>query len=403
MCAWIAARDDELRARLAEHVAIPTGRSHSPGVQHYGDVLAERLVDIGARERRISGVARSEWLSLPDDPVVGAPVHDVRVFERHGAETSRVLIAGHLDTVHDPLGDFQRMTISDDGQTAVGPGVVDMKGGILVALTALEALYAMDVDLAWTFSFNADEETGSFTSIDALRELAAEHDIGIAVEPALPDGGLAIERMGSGQFRIDVHGQSAHVGRSFTEGVSAVTALARILLDVADIADPEAGRIVSVGPIQGGVVTNAVPDRASAWGNMRFRDAAAGEDIIRRLEALATGEDAMPQIIVHHTCNRPAKPRQPVIEAYARFVRKAAADLGQKLPFAFTGGVCDGNILQAAGLPTLDTLGVRGGNLHRPDEWIDLTSLVERSQVLAIVLSRIAGDTPGWLERCAPA
>src|SRR5690606_3909213 len=104
---------------------------------------------------------------------------------------------------------------------ARGPGAADMKGGVLIALCALEALDAAGVDLNWTVLLNSDEETGSFQSARVLREAAKQHDIGICVEPALPGGALAIERMGSGQFMIEVHGRSAHVGREFTKGVSA--------------------------------------------------------------------------------------------------------------------------------------------------------------------------------------
>jgi glutamate carboxypeptidase len=405
LCASIAARDAELRATLAEHVAIPTGRSHAPGIAKYGGVIGDRLRALGAVERSAPGTPRPGWLSLPDDVPAsvngadGAEAPAVRIFGHRGDGGPRILIAGHLDTVHDPFGPFDRMTVSADGTTAVGPGVVDMKGGILVAVTALEALHAAGISSAWTFALNADEETGSFTSIDILKDLAREHDIGVAVEPALADGALAVERMGSGQFKIEVFGRSAHVGRSFREGVSAVTALARILLEVDAIADPAGGRIVCAGPLRGGIVTNAVPDYAAAWGNMRFRDGPAGDEIVRRLESFATDSAAMPRVVVHHVRNRPAKPLTPAVAAYAEAVRAAGEDLGQTLPFASTGGVCDGNILQSAGLPTLDTLGVRGGNLHRADEWVDLSSLVERAQLLAVVLCRFATNPPAWSGR----
>ncbi|MEM7228190.1 MAG: M20/M25/M40 family metallo-hydrolase [Planctomycetota bacterium] len=391
LCTAIRARDKELRAMLADHVAIPTGRSHRPGLDAYIGRLRPRLLALGATESTASGIDRPGWLTLPDaGPPVDQPSPDVHIFNRIRGDGPRVLIAGHLDTVHDPFGPFQKVTADADGTRAVGPGVVDMKGGIVVAIAALEALHAHDVSCDWTVVFNADEETGSFGSAAVLEQLAANHDIGIALEPALADGGLAVERMGAGQFKIEVFGRSAHVGRSFTEGISAVNALADVLRVVADIAAPSDGRIVSVGPIQGGLVTNAVPDYAAAWGNMRFRDEAAGEEIIRRLDALQTAPDAMPHVVVHHIRNRPAKPLIPTVQRYAERVRAAAEDTGQALPFASTGGVCDGNILQHAGLPTLDTLGVRGGNLHRPDEWIDLTSLVDRAQMLAVLLSRLS-------------
>ena len=116
------------------------------------------------------------------------------------------------------------------------------------------------------------------------------------------------------------------------------------------------------------------------------------DEIIAELDALATAEDAMPRVVVHRSFNRPAKPMLPETEALGLRARAAAEDLGQRLPFAKTGGVCDGNIMQDAGLPTIDTLGVRGGGLHTPSEWIELSSLVERCQLLAVLLHRLGQE-----------
>ena len=134
-----------------------------------------------------------------------------------------------------------------------------------------------------------------------------------------------------------------------------------------------------------------MPDLAVAWGNVRYADQAGAEELSGRLEALATAGDGLPRVEVLWDFNRPAKPMLPGTEKLALLARSAAESLGQSLPFARTGGVCDGNQLQAAGLPTIDTLGVRGGGLHTPAEWIDVSSLVERCQLLAVLLARIAG------------
>jgi glutamate carboxypeptidase len=148
--------------------------------------------------------------------------------------------------------------------------------------------------------------------------------------------------------------------------------------------------IANIGPLRGGVATNAVPDSAAAWGNVRFPDRAAADEMGAMLDALQTEPDAMPGVSVRRSFNRPAKPLTPATEALALRARGAAEDLGMALPFEKTGGVCDGNIMQDAGLPTIDTVGVRGGGLHTPEEWIDLTSLVERCQMLAILVARLS-------------
>jgi len=398
ICERVAARRDAMVRDLAEHVAIPTGRNHKPGLDAYRKVIVDRLTALDAKSTHMPADTRPWWLetnATPDTPLPA--LGEVVTIEHEAATpTPRVLIAGHIDTVHDPYGPFQTMTISDDGRTATGPGVVDMKGGVLIAVNALGVLPEAGIDLNWTVLLNSDEETGSFGSARHLREAAKRHDFGIAIEPALADGSLAIERMGSGQFMIEVFGQSAHVGREFEKGVSAVTKLGSLLTALAKMADPQQGRIVNVGPLKGGGATNVVPDYAACWGNARYANPQAGDELAAMIDALATEGESLPRVVVHRQWNRPAKPLIPAVEQLAGTARQAAGDLGQDLPFASTGGVCDGNIMQDVGLPTLDTLGVRGGNLHRPDEFIEMASLIDRCQLLAVLLARLAaGDVAG--------
>ncbi|MGA1707852.1 MAG: M20/M25/M40 family metallo-hydrolase [Phycisphaerales bacterium] len=379
-------RDAAMREDLAAWVAIPTGRGHADGVERFRELLTGRLARLGASRRDVEGDPRPAW--LPADAAAAAgPIPATSLLERPG-EGVRFLLAGHLDTVHDPGGAFQRLE-PIGGDRATGPGAADMKGGLLVATVALELLDAIGEPVAWTFALNADEETGSFHSARALEDVARRHDVGLVFEPALPGGALAIERMGAGQFRIDCHGRAAHVGRDFAHGVSAVTALAKCLVRIAELPDAERGLVANVGPISGGAATNIVPDRAVAWGNVRFRDEAGAVQLGRAIEALATEAGAMPEVRVEFLANRPAKPCTPAVESLAREAREIASAIGVELPFASTGGVCDGNILQSAGLPTLDNLGVRGGNLHRLDEFVDLDSLTERAALAAILIRRL--------------
>jgi len=169
-----------------------------------------------------------------------------------------------------------------------------------------------------------------------------------------------------------------------------VNALAHAIVRIAALAQPEKGLIANVGPLQGGSATNIVPDYAACWGNVRFTDAAATAQLAAHFDALATTADSLPRVLVHRAFNRPAKPLLPPVQDLANTARAAAEDLDQKLPFGSTGGVCDGNILQEAGLPTIDTLGVRGGNLHRTDEFVEVASLVERAQLLAVLMMRLS-------------
>ena len=336
------------------------------------------------------GAPRPAWLG--EGRMVSDNVPPLAVC-RHEAKCGlpKVLIAGHLDTVFDPRGKFREMTVSPDGKTGNGPGVVDMKGGILIAITALEAIADAGIDLPWTFTFNSDEETGSFHSDSALRAEAKKHEIGLAVEPGLPGGGLAIARKGSGQFLIDIRGRSAHAGRAFFEGVSAVYALGQVLTKLHDLSDATREISVNVGPLKGGEATNIVPDHAALWGNARYPANELGDEVGRAIDALATPAGTLPEVTVHRVFSRPAKPEIPATRALAEQIRALARDMGEELAFASTGGVCDGNNLQDAGLPTIDTLGVRGGDLHKTSEWIELDSLVDRAQLFACLMLRLHG------------
>lgn len=404
----IANRGSALLEDLRLHVGLPTGGNNKAALDETRDRFATRLRALGASAELVAGQPKPDWLygvtagSHVPPTAVCRKAASSGPLERNGASNgkgrthasgppTRILISGHLDTVHDPAGPFRSLSVAPDGKTALGPGCVDMKGGLVIAIAALEALEEAGIAANWTVILNSDEETGSYHSEAALRAEAAKHDFGLALEPAMPKGELVVERAGSGQFMIEVGGRSAHVGRDFTSGISAVTKLAECIQHVASLPDPLRSIIANIGPIEGGTATNVVPDRARAWGNVRFPGKAASESLETAIVSLATTEESMPRVTVRTSFNRPAKPMTPEVERLALEARRAAEDLGQSLPFGKTGGVCDGNILQDAGLPTIDTLGVRGGGLHTPQEWIEIPSLVERCQLLAVLISRLSG------------
>jgi glutamate carboxypeptidase len=392
LCSHLAPRAAEMFDDLARFVAIPTGGGHTAGLDECRGVLTSRLARLGATVTLEPGDARPAWI-LGDGPGLGVP--PVAVCRVRGSGGPRVLLCGHIDTVHDPKGSFQRLERSADGTKATGPGAADMKGGILVAVLALEALAAAGVRFDWTFVLNSDEETGSYCSDRVLRRVAGEdggHVAGLVFEPALPDGSLVVERPGSGQFAISVTGRAAHVGRDFAQGVSAITALSRKVIEISSHADPARGKIVNVGVVRGGAATNVVPDEAMAWGNVRYGGADAAKNEKELADALSglggtTAEGA--RVEVMSSFARPAKPKTAGVERLALMARGAAESLGQTLPFGATGGVCDGNNLQAAGIPVIDTLGVRGGGLHTGQEWIETASLVERAQLAAVLIKRL--------------
>lgn len=393
IAARLAARAAAMERDLAEFVAIPTCSGHEEGLARFRAIMRARLAALGAEIAEIAGDPKPAWIVQPGQRADAAPPVALCARSRGGSGTP-ILLTGHLDTVHDPHGDFQ--TLSRTSPTrAEGPGAIDMKGGLVIMLHALEVLAELGVRPAWTVLLNSDEETGSLHSQRAIRAearaCAAAGGIGLAMEPALPDGSLVLERLGSCTFRIECEGRAVHAGRDFANGVSAVNALAARILEAAKLVDLAEGTVVNIGPLEGGKATNIVADRARGWGNARFKDAAREEALQRGLFALATAPDApLPRTRLEYESNRPAKPVIPAVRALAEEIRAIGEPLGQKVGFGKSGGVSDGNLMQAEGLPTIDTMGPIGGNLHRTDEYIELDSLVPRASMLAILLARQA-------------
>lgn len=404
VCRLIAQRSRRLLEDLQRHVEIPTGRNHTPGLDESRGLFAGRCRQLGAELELVSGEPRPVWLGGPSNLTRKGEsqeehVPPTLVCRKLGkGAMPAVLLSGHLDTVHDPLGTFTKLSISPDRKTATGPGVVDMKGGLVIAINALEALAEAGVDLPWGFIFNSDEETGSFHSASALHQEGASgrYAFGLALEPAAGSDGLVTQRGGSGQFMIECFGKAAHVGRDFASGISAVNRLCETILQATKLTDVAAGTTVNIGPLWCDQPTNQVADHAAAWGNVRFADAMAAARLEGAFAGLERGDPVLklaspelPVVRIPRLFSRPAKPATEQTLALAQVIATAAKDLGQSMRFTSTAGVCDGNNLQHAGLTTLDTLGVRGGGLHTPHEWIELASLVERCQLLAVVMMRL--------------
>lgn len=411
----VEARAASMHEALANLVAMPTGLGHAAGLEAARAWFTDRLASLGAAVELVPGATRPSWLDVVLSPDSGTPEAPTTIptppptlVARRpvgdGRQAVRSLLCGHLDTVHDPTGDFLALSEPRDG-VAWGPGAMDMKGGLVVALTALEVLEALGRAVDWTMVLVSDEETGTWHAHRTLVETVPGHDVGLVFEPAPASGGLVVERMGSGSFMVEARGRSAHVGRAFEEGRSAVVALSRAIVEISGLADPAAGRIVNIGPVHGGAAANAVPHHARCWGNVRYADDEARRGLERDLREVIDGLNAEfaaaaedPTVLRLETgFLRGAKPRTSSTMELARRVRAVSEDLGRDLPFVSTGGACDGNDMQAAGLPTIDTLGVRGGGMHRPDEHVELASLVERATLLAVLLHRL--DHAGFGER----
>ncbi len=308
----------------------------------------------------------------------------------------RFLLTGHMDTVFPLRHPFQNLTWLDE-HTLNGPGVADMKGGIAVILAALKAFEgsAAAASVGYDMMINSDEETGSLSSAPLIAQLAAGKAAALTYEPsALPDGTLAGARAGSGNYSLIVTGRSAHAGRNPQDGRNAVVAAAALALGLKAL--EREGLSINPAKIEGGSANNVVPELAVLRFNIRPREltlARLFEDQIKSLiDTVARAHEVA--IHVHGGISRPPKPLDARAEKLFGIVEECSALLGNPLSRIASGGVCDGNNIAACGIPVVDTMGVRGGAIHSPDEFLIVPSLAERARLSALVLNRLATGAP---------
>jgi glutamate carboxypeptidase len=266
-----------------------------------------------------------------------------------------------------------------------------------VLLTALEALERSPWadGVSWEVLLNPDEEIGSPGSAALLDDAALNNDVGLLFEPALTDGSLVGERPGSGGFAVVVRGKAAHAGREPHLGRNAINALAEFIVDLNAFPADHPEVIVNVGAIKGGGPVNIVPDLAICRFNARVTtDDARGtfEAFLSELASTFNARDGI-SLEVHGRFGRPPKPVEGRTLELLRAVVGCAGDMGLALQWRASGGTSDGNNLVAAGLPTVDSLGVRGGGIHSSDEFVFVDSLAERARLTALLLMKLgAGD-----------
>lgn len=383
------ARAAPMLAEVQKWAAVNSGTRNLPGLATVAGMLAESfavlpgelsLIDAAPAETvgvdgTVSHVAHGQHLHLvvrPDAPV-------------------RMLFTGHMDTVYPADHAFQTLRWQDDGSLN-GPGVADMKGGLAVMLAALRSIEAspLAAQIGYDVVINSDEETGSFSSAALLARAAHGKVAALTYEPALADGTLAGARGGTGNFSIVVHGRSAHAGRNPEDGRNALVAAADVAVRLSKVRGPRLA--VNPARIDGGGPNNVVPDLAIL--RINFRPATLDEitraqsHIDSAVAVVAAEHDV--RIEVHGSFNRPPKPIDAGAARLFDLVKGSGADLGLDIAWKATGGVCDGNNIAAAGVPVVDTMGVRGGAIHSPDEFMIPDSLAERAALSAVTILRIA-------------
>jgi glutamate carboxypeptidase len=396
---WIASQREAMLERVETWSAINTGTFNVEGIVRLTHVIAPLFEKIGATS---SPAPLETYQAINDDGLPHArPLADAVIFRRRPEAPVRLLLAIHLDTVYARDHAFQTPTRLDS-LTLRGPGVADAKGGLAVMLTALEVLERSEwaPHVGWTVVLNTDEEIGSPGSGALLTREAATHHAGLVFEPCLPDGALVSHRKGSGNYSLVIHGRSAHAGRDVGDGRNALHVMAETIVAInawqtGAASGGTPGLTVNVGRVVGGGPVNVVPDLAVCHFNLRVPDADTQRRLQRELQQLVDGLNQRDgfHATLHGSFTAPPKPLDANTAALLEQITQCGEAIGLNLGQRGSGGVCDGNRLAAAGLPTIDTLGPCGGNIHSPEEFVMIDSLTQRASLVALLLLRYAvGD-----------
>jgi glutamate carboxypeptidase len=361
---------------LRQAVEIESPSRSKPDVDRMAKFFAQELKRAGGKARVLphrtagSAVLAEFW---------GARV---------GKAKKPILILGHLDTVWE-VGTLKRMPYRLAEGLAYGPGIFDMKAGIVVGLWALRALRAFKTAPAGPVRFllTPDEEISSLAFRQQILAEARRSRAVLVIEPAAAGGALKTARKGVGEFRVTVRGRSAHAGINPTAGVNAINELARQILRIEHLAQPKQGLTVSVGLVEGGTRTNVVPESATATIDVRiprFKDRQVIEWRMRNLKPYHPEA----RLVVEGGINRPPLERKMAVDLF-RTAKRLGAELGMDLKEAATGGGSDGNFTAALGVATLDGLGAVGDGAHALDEHIVVEELPRRAALLAALLAAL--------------
>ena len=365
-------------------VDIDCGSYTAPGVNRIADRVAEALRAAGASVERIGHEPAEGEVAL-GDVVVG----------RMPGEGRPILLIGHMDTVFDP-GTAAARPFRIEGDRAFGPGVTDMKAGLLAGLLALTALREHRSRPPITFVANPDEEIGSPFSTPIIRRLAPDHAAVLVLECARANGDIVSARKGIADYELRLTGRAAHAGVEPEKGRSAILEAAHQVLALHALNSRWPTVTVNAGVVRGGTRPNVVAERCELQVDLRAATVNAFEAAAAEVERLA----AMPTVEgVTVTLRRIAShPPMEKTAASSQLVGHAI-DIGRELGFslrdAATGGASDANTTAALGIPTVDGLGPVGGDDHSVDEWLDVTSIVPRTTLLAALIARVGAVGDG--------
>ena len=355
-------------AELEALVNVDSGSYSPAGVNRIADAVAAALNDLGAVVERI--------------PDPGGRLGDLVVGRLEGSGP-RLLLIGHMDTVFDD-GTAAARPFRREGDRAFGPGTSDMKGGLLAGLHAIAALHGTGEQPAVTFVANPDEEIGSPFSTPHIRALVPEHDAAFVLECARANGDIVSARKGIADLEVTFTGRAAHAGVEPEKGRSAILAAAHQVVALHELNGRWPSVTVNAGVIEGGTRPNVVAAECRLQLDLRAASAAEFEAAMAAVEAqLAAAPVDGVRAELRRMAGHPPMERSPATARLAELAVSLAGEIGFSLRDTATGGASDANTTAAGGLPTLDGLGPIEDDDHSADEWLNLSSVVPRTTLLA--------------------
>ncbi len=369
----LSRREGEMFSLLKELVLIQSGTYHRSGVNTVAGVIQARL------ERDTLIVRRVSQEKLGDHLIAMTPP----------AEKGKrgLLLVGHMDTVFPEDTDFR--WYKEDEENVYGPGVIDMKGGLVVGIFALEALHRAGVlkKIPLRFVINSDEEIGSPTSRELIQRMADESCCAFVLECGALDGGVVTGRKGKIGLTLTTRGNAGHAAEAGRDKSSAVLCLSHKVIMLEAMNDPDRGVSVNVGTIKGGIGANTVAEEASAGVDIRYLEPPQRGEILHKVDTVVKtkkvpGGGGKMEI----TSERPPMPMTGRNRELFEILRKQAERLGITVREELRGGVSDANFIAERGVPVLDGLGPIGGRDHSDKEFMVKKSLLPRAQLLALTL-----------------
>ncbi|HXF55005.1 MAG TPA: M20 family metallopeptidase [Hyphomicrobiaceae bacterium] len=356
--------------------AIESPTSHPVGVNRVLDVIASWFDGTGARPERAKIDDRfGDVLRVRSDPASDVP---------------GILVLSHVDTVH-PVGTLgSTLPFRIEGDKAFGPGIYDMKGGLVLAIAAFQRLAKAGSRgaLPITFMFTPDEEVGSIASRPHIEAEARRSRYVLVTEPK-HGGTVVTSRKGTGRFLIEAYGRPSHSGAAHAEGRSAIRAMAKVILQVEGFTDYERGITTNVGLVSGGTGVNVVPEYCRINADMRVCDESAARETEARFLALKSPDPGV-ELKVSGGVTRPPFERGAHVDLLFDKAAAVARELGVRLETGpRNGGGSDGNFTAAMGLPTLDGLGVDGDGAHTHEEHMLISSIEPGTRLMQGLFERL--------------